>query len=357
MIRRLTVCRAPGTDPYENLALEQTLLERVEEGECILYLWQNARTVVIGRNQNPWKECRTALLEEEGGHFARRLSGGGAVFHDLGNLNFTFLMREEDYDLSRQLTVIERACRSLGVPAERSGRNDLLADGRKFSGNAFYHHLGRAYHHGTLMVDVDLDRVQRYLSPSKAKLAAKGVDSVRSRVVNLKEFVPDLTVDDLKTALVSAFASVYDVGTSPACPPIRKNLPNLSLRDQSADWSWQSVLPSSVQTLTPDKFDLGELRAKYASDAWLYGPRLPFTLSVEDRFPWGGVELQLNVNEGVIQSAKVYTDAMDETLAPRLEAALGGCPLRLPALQARLEAMETSQEQRQNLLSLLERSL
>ena len=357
MIRRLTVCRAPGTDPYENLALEQTLLERVEEGECILYLWQNARTVVIGRNQNPWKECRTALLEEEGGHFARRLSGGGAVFHDLGNLNFTFLMREEDYDLSRQLTVIERACRSLGVPVERSGRNDLLADGRKFSGNAFYHHLGRAYHHGTLMVDVDLDRVQRYLSPSKAKLAAKGVDSVRSRVVNLKEFVPDLTVDDLKTALVSAFASVYDVGTSPACPPIRKNLPNLSLRDQSADWSRQSVLPSSLQTLTPDEFDLGELRAKYASDAWLYGPRLPFTLSVEDRFPWGGVELQLNVNEGVIQSAKVYTDAMDETLAPRLEAALGGCPLRLPALQARLEAMETSQEQRQNLLSLLERSL
>ena len=272
MIRRLTVCRAPGTDPYENLALEQTLLERVEEGECILYLWQNARTVVIGRNQNPWKECRTTLLTEEGGRLARRLSGGGAVFHDLGNLNFTFLMREEDYDLSRQLRVIETACLSLGVPVERSGRNDLLADGRKFSGNAFYHHLGRAYHHGTLMVDVDLEMVQRYLSPSKAKLAAKGVDSVRSRVVNLKEFVPDLTVDNLKNALVSAFASVYDVGTSLACPPIRKNLPNLSLRDQSADWSRQSILPSSLQTLTPDKFDLGELRAKYASDAWLYGP-------------------------------------------------------------------------------------
>ena len=218
MITRLTVCVSPGTDPYENLALEQTLLERVGEGDLILYLWQNERTVVIGRNQNPWKECRTALLAEEGGRLARRLSGGGAVFHDLGNLNFTFLMAEADYDLPRQLTVLERACRSLGIPAQRSGRNDLLADGRKFSGNAFYKHNGRAYHHGTLMVDVDLEMVQRYLSPSKAKLAAKGVDSVRSRVVNLREFVPELTIEQLSDALTAALAEVYDAARA-ICPP------------------------------------------------------------------------------------------------------------------------------------------
>ena len=304
MITRLTVCRASGTDPYENLALEQTLLERMGEGACILYLWQNARTVVIGRNQNPWKECRTALLEEEGGHLARRLSGGGAVFHDLGNLNFTFLLREADYDLSRQLTVIERACQSLGIPAKRSGRNDLLADGRKFSGNAFYKHNGRAYHHGTLMVDVDLEMVQRYLSPSKAKLAAKGVDSVRSRVVNLREFVPELTIDRLADALINALEEVYAVGAH----SVRQN----------------------------DEFDLRALRAHYASDAWLYGQKLPFTVSVEDRFPWGGIEIQLNVNEGVIRQAKVYTDAMDETLAPRLEAALTGVSLRLEEISAAL---------------------
>ena len=209
MIRSLYVCRGRGTDPYENLALEEALLNRVGEGELILYLWQNERTVVIGKNQNPWKECRTALLAEEGGHLARRLSGGGAVFHDLGNLNFTFLMSAQDYDLPRQLAVIERACRSLGIPAARSGRNDLLADGRKFSGNAFYKHNGKAYHHGTLMVDVDLEMVQRYLSPSRAKLAAKGVDSVRSRVVNLREFVPTLSVRQLENALIAALAEVY----------------------------------------------------------------------------------------------------------------------------------------------------
>ena len=310
MIQRMLVCLSRGTDPYENLALEEALLHRVGAGELILYLWQNERTVVIGRNQNPWKECRTALLAEEGGHLARRLSGGGAVFHDRGNLNFTFLVHETDYDVSRQLSVIETACRSLGIPVERSGRNDLLADGRKFSGNAFYKHEGRCYHHGTLMVDVDTDLVQRYLSPSKAKLEAKGVDSVRARVVNLKEFVPDLTVQRLASALISALPAVYSAG---------EGIP-------------------AIQDLDPKAFDLGDLRAKYASDAWLYGPKLPFTLSCEDRFPWGGVELQLNVNEGVIRLAKVYTDALDETLAPKLEAALTGCPCRLPELRARLEA-------------------
>ena len=379
MIERLLVCRSGGYSPYENLALEEALLHRVGKGELILYLWQNERTVVIGKNQNPWKECRTALLSEEGGHLARRLSGGGAVFHDLGNLHFTFLMPAQDYDLPRQLTVIQRACRSLGIPAERSGRNDLLADGRKFSGNAFYKHNGKAYHHGTLMVDVDLDRVQRYLSPSKAKLAAKGVESVRSRVVNLREFVPTLTVEQLADALIAALAEVYSEGTgnreqgtgdrqqatgneTPVGavidrPPIRENLPDLSLRDQSADWSWQSVSPGPVQMLNVDDPDLLSLTEKYASDAWLYGPKLPFTLSVEDRFPWGGIELQLNVNEGVIQTAKVYTDAMDETLAERLERRLIGSAFRGEALEERLQGAALPDRQAADLRSLLRKAL
>jgi lipoate-protein ligase A len=212
---------------------------------------------------------------------------------------------------------------------QRSGRNDLLADGRKFSGNAFYHHLGRAYHHGTLMVDVDLDRVQRYLSPSKAKLAAKGVDSVRSRVVNLKEFVPDLTVQRLASALISALPVVYSAG---------EGIP-------------------AIQDLDPKVFDLGDLRAKYASDAWLYGPKLPFTLSVEDRFPWGGVELQLNVNEGVIRLAKVYTDALDETLSPTVEAALTGCAFRSDALLDAMNRTDLPDLQKTDVLSLLRKVL
>ena len=320
MIHRLFVCRARGTDPYENLALEEALLHRVGEGELILYLWQNERTVVIGKNQNPWKECRTALLEEEGGHLARRLSGGGAVFHDLGNLNFTFLMSEGDYDLPRQLTVLERACQGLGIPAQRSGRNDLLADGRKFSGNAFYSHAGKAYHHGTLMVDVNMEHVQRYLSPSKAKLAAKGVDSVRSRVVNLREFVPTLSIDTLAQALTTACSELYDV-------------------------------PAEVmEAETPE---LPELKKRYGSEAWLYGQKLPFTVSCEDRFSWGGVELQLQVNEGVIQAVKLYTDAMDDRLPPRVEAALQGVSLQKNPLEQALREACPEQAQREDFLRLL----
>ena len=330
MIERLLVCRSESYDPYHNLALEEALLNRVGKGELILYLWQNERTVVIGKNQNPWKECRTALLNEEGGHLARRLSGGGAVFHDLGNLNFTFLMSAEDYDLSRQLTVIEKACQSLGIPAQRSGRNDLLADGRKFSGNAFYSHAGKSYHHGTLMVDVDMEKVQRYLSPSKAKLAAKGVDSVRSRVVNLKEFVPELTIERLSDALIAALAETYFEN---------------------------AVGAHSVRPLDAEELDLRDLTAKYASDAWLYGPKLPFTASVEERFPWGGMEIQLDVNEGVIRAVKVYTDAMDDTLAPRLEAALAGIAYRAEALHRALTSLSLPAEQAEQLLTLLETAL
>ena len=331
MIQRLLICRSAGHDPYANLALEEALLHRVGKGELILYLWQNKRTVVIGRNQNPWKECRTALLEEEGGHLARRLSGGGAVFHDLGNLNFTFLMSAEDYDLARQLTVLERACRSLGIPAQRSGRNDLLADDRKFSGNAFYSHAGKAYHHGTLMVDVDIEMVQRYLSPSKAKLAAKGVDSVRSRVVNLREFVPDLTIDGLSDALIAALAEAYAAGAHGVRLPL--------------------------QSLGTDEMDLHTLREKYSSGEWLYGSKLPFTASVEDRCSWGGAEIQFNVSEGVIRAVKVYTDAMDDTLAPKLETALTECAFRIGSLRERFAALSLPAEQKANLLSLLETAL
>ena len=309
MIEALATYESGSFDPFLNLAMEQHLLETVSSGCCLLYLWQNENTVVIGKNQNPWAECRASLLEEEGGHLARRLSGGGAVFHDLGNLNFTFLMPTEDYDLARQQRVLLAACRSFGIPGSLSGRNDLTADGRKFSGNAFYHNGPRSYHHGTLLVDVDGEKLSRYLTPSKAKLETKGVASVRSRVVNLIELCPKLTIDGLKQALVAAFEQVYG----------RKSIP---------------------RTFTEaEERRVAELREQYASWAWRFGQRLPFTCRVEGRFPWGGVELQLQVNEGVIQRATVYSDAMDAAFPPALEQALTGCVFHREALSEKLHHM------------------
>ena len=302
MISRLLVLRTDSTDPYYNLALEEHLLNSVDEESCILYLWQNRHTVVIGRNQSPWLECHTEQLEAEGGFLARRLSGGGAVYHDMGNLNFTFLVRKENYDLPRQLSVIARACRSLGIPAEVSGRNDLTAEGRKFSGNAFYEHEGRCYHHGTLLIDVDMAQLGRYLTPSPAKLQAKGVRSVRSRVVNLRELRPDLTVAEMARRMEQAFSQVYGLAAEP--------------------------LDSSAL----DAGAVEALRRRYAGWDWLYGRRIPFTFQFAGKFPWGEITIQLAADGGVVREAAVYTDAMEADFAPLLEEALTGLPFRTEAL-------------------------
>ncbi len=184
------------TNPHRNLAREEALLLGFDGGasaDAVLYLWQNASTVVIGRNQNAWRECRTQQLEADGGTLARRTTGGGAVFHDLGNLNFSFLMPRAAYDLHRQLGVVQAAVRAFGIECEFSGRNDLLAGGRKFSGNAFRFTKDGALHHGTLMVKVDPERMAKYLQVSKEKLEAKGVKSVPSRVVESEMSLPDVS--------------------------------------------------------------------------------------------------------------------------------------------------------------------
>lgn len=322
MIEKIALYESTVYDPHRNLVVEQHLLEQVKPGSCILYLWQNQNTVVIGRNQNAWKECRTSLLEEEGGHLARRLSGGGAVFHDLGNLNFTFLLSQEDYDLDKQFSVIQETVRSFGIPAEKSGRNDVLSDGRKFSGNAFYRNGTQAYHHGTLLVDVDMQKMGRYLNPSKAKLQSKGVASVRSRVVNLRELNPEVTVEGLKTAMAEAFSKVYG-------RPVVK--------------LYQSML---------DMPYIDSLCRKNESWEWLYGQKTPFTFQWEERFSWGEIQINLLVKDCRISKAKVYSDAMDWSIAPKLEKALTGCLFSRDALREAIAAAETGVEA--DLSSILE---
>ncbi len=270
-------------DPWYNLALEELLLRRVRPGQVILYLWQNADTVVIGRNQNAWRECRCAALEDDGGKLARRLSGGGAVFHDLGNLNFTFVADRRLYDLKRQLQVILQAVRSLGVGAEFSGRNDLVASGRKFSGNAFYLDSAAAFHHGTVLVNTDFSRLGQYLQVSKAKMAAKGVSSVQARVTNLTEFNPAISVDAVKRSIAASFVKLY------------------------GHFGGELAVDQADQQLS-------DLYAKYSAWDWRYGKTPKFDASFSTRFAWGEVELALSLREGRIHQAKLFSDAMDADL-------------------------------------------
>ncbi len=296
------------TNPHRNLAREEALLLSFDSAQpdapAMLYLWQNAATVVIGRNQNAWRECRTALLEQEGGVLARRTTGGGAVFHDLGNLNFSFLLPRGAYNLERQLSVIRRAVQSFGIDCAFSGRNDLIADGRKFSGNAFRFTKAGALHHGTLMVAVDPEKLGRYLSVSPEKLTAKGVQSVRSRIVNLSELA-NVTIDSMKAALAKAFWLEYGV-----CDI--ENADALELPEYDA------------------------LATRNATWAWNYGATPAFDASFQHRFSFGGVELLLALKEGFVADATVYTDAMEPELSETLRAQLLGSPFTAKALGDRV---------------------
>ena len=162
--QRVRLVRSDVTNPWDNLAREEQLVNLCEESEAILYLWRNAHTVVVGRNQNPWAECRLDLLESEGGKLARRSTGGGAVYHDLGNHNYSFILPRKRYNMERQLAVILGALRGLGLDAEFSGRNDLVIGGRKFSGNAYQLTRDKGLHHGTLLFSADMAMLSRYLN-------------------------------------------------------------------------------------------------------------------------------------------------------------------------------------------------
>lgn len=303
---KLTVIHASGTSPYENLGLEQYLTSRPEPGQCILYLWQNRPTVVIGRNQNVWAECRLDAMEADGVLLARRLSGGGAVYHDLGNLNFTFIARSSLYSIPRHLEVILTALSMLGIFGEISGRNDLTVNGKKFSGNAFFQSGEFCCHHGTLLVDTDLSAMSRYLNVSKEKLASKGVASVPARVLNLKELAPSLTIKELCGALILAFGQVYQ-----AVPE------ELFLEE----------LPSEKLT---------QAARNFASPSWLYGRKISFNSRAARRFSWGNAELLFEVNAGTVQQVQLFSDAMDQEWIRLLLDALRGCPWSEKALKETL---------------------
>ncbi len=304
MIKRIQYYISNETNPYKNLATEFHLLNLVDSESIILYLWQNHDTVVIGRNQNPWAECNCQRLSEHNVRLARRLSGGGAVFHDLGNLNFTFLCSTENFHITRQAEVIKKACEKAELKAEVTGRNDILADGRKFSGNAFYNSQGKSYHHGTIMVSTDTSRLSDYLTPPPAKLRSKGVKSVKSRVVNLSELNPGLACSEMKDYMLKAFEEVYNMSAFPI---------NLT-----------------------DSDEISELAEHYSSWEYIYGKTFPFSTSFEDYFDWGYIQLLLDIKEGTISSVQVYTDALEHTLAESISSALTNCKFEKNAVRNKL---------------------
>lgn len=310
------IIKSLSYDPWVNLAIEEHLLEQITEDEVILYLWQNENTVVIGRNQNAWKECRHLDLEREGGKLARRLSGGGAVFHDLGNLNFTFIMKKKHYDLEKQLTVILQAVKKLGIKAEFSGRNDLLIGEKKFSGNAYYFNKDSALHHGTILINSDLTKLGCYLQVSLEKIRSKGIDSVQSRVVNLVEVCKEVTLDAVIKGMEESFIEVYGGDAQ------------------------EKAVDSKDFTIEP-------LVQKYSSWEWRFGNTPKFDISMSRRFGWGEIELGFCIKNALIDSVQVFSDAMDEGLIRDIGKSLAGCPFSKDIMFERISKSNGQSESQQ----------
>lgn len=295
---------SPSGDGWRNLAADEYFIDHMGENDILLYFYINSNAVIIGRNQNPWAECNLPAMERDNVQLVRRITGGGAVFHDEGNLNFSFIAGEKIYDVERQTGMILSAVRSLGIPCEFSGRNDLLADGKKFSGNAFCARKNIRQHHGTLLLNSDLSKLQNYLNVDPRKLQSKGVKSVRSRVCNLSEFVPGLNREGMLDALKEAFRAEYGEYIS---------LPVL------------------------DENEIKPYYEKQKSDQWRLGNTPRFDVEIENRFPWGNMQLLLTLRQGKVASAGVFSDAMDAELAGEVAALLSGCDYGAESLAAALQ--------------------
>lgn len=291
--------RNDSNDPHFNLALEEYVLKYLSPGEEYFILWQNSPSIIVGKHQNTLEEINLAYVKENNINVVRRLSGGGAVYHDLGNINFTFVInnvQKELLDFKKFTLPVIRSLDRLGVKAELSGRNDLTVDGKKFSGNAQYIYKDRLLHHGTLLFDSNLDRLQLALNVKTDKIASKGIKSVRSRVANIKDYLKDkITIHEFM----------------------------LLLRKYIFEFEGQNI---DEYKITEE--DINEIKnimsEKYVTWEWNYGESPPFNFKNSKRFNGGKVEVLLEVTDGILSECKIYGDFLGVGDVSEIEEKLKG---------------------------------
>lgn len=286
------------TDPRLNLALEEYLLREISTPQPILLFYINEPSVIIGRNQNTIEEIDTSYVQERGIHVIRRLSGGGAVYHDLGNLNFSFITDGKDnlHDFARFTEPVIAVLRDLGVDAELRGRSDIFANGKKISGNAQYATTTRMFSHGTLLFDTDLGEMLRTINPRQVEIESKAVQSVRNFVANIRELLPqDMTIANLKTTLLRG---MFGSGTAP------------QLALSPSDWA-------AVERLAD---------ARYRTWEWNIGRSPQYNVRKSERLPAGKIDARIQVSQGRIESVRLFGDFNGPRPVSELERALVDVP-------------------------------
>ncbi len=270
------------TDPRINLAIEEYAVKNLDINESYLLFYINEPSIIIGKNQNTIEEINTEYVEANGIHVVRRLSGGGAVYHDLGNLNFSFITKDDGdsfHNFRKFTEPVVNALQSMGVNAELSGRNDLLVEGKKISGNAQFATRGRMFSHGTLLFDSKMDHIVSALKVKKDKIESKGIKSVRGRVANITEFLTrKITIEEFrKLILIHIFEG-------------EENIQEYILTDE--DWE-------KIYALSKERYQIWD---------WNYGKSPKFNLQHSHRFPIGQIDVRFEVTRGVIKNCKIYGD-------------------------------------------------
>ena len=272
-----------SNDPYYNLALEEYFMKYKDMEEDILILWQNEPTIVIGKNQNAYEEINRDFVEKNNINVVRRMSGGGAVYHDLGNLNYTIIKNDGKLytnDFSFFALPVVACLKKFDVDAEFNGRNDITIDGKKFSGNAQYFYKKKVLHHGTLMFSSDLTTLSQALNVKREKMESKGIKSVKSRVTNISEYIKnDITLTNFRDSLL---ISMFHED--------RASIQNYDLTNEDI-----SVITEIKST-------------KYNTWEWNYGKSPQMSYQKELRYPAGSVSLKLYIKDGIIENCNLYGD-------------------------------------------------
>ncbi|RZT24129.1 MULTISPECIES: lipoate--protein ligase [Fictibacillus] len=270
------------TDPRVNLAIEEFALKHLDINETYLLFYINEPSIIIGKNQNTVEEINAEYVRDQGIHVVRRLSGGGAVYHDLGNLNFSFITKDDGnsfHDFKKFTDPVVKALKKLGVNAELSGRNDILAEGKKISGNAQFSTKGRMFSHGTLLFDSEIENVVSALNVRMDKIESKGIKSIRSRVTNIREHLDeDMTMEEFKETLLTYLFEAFD------------SVPKYELTE--SDWT-------EIRKIS---------RERYANWDWNYGKSPKFNVELSNRFAAGSIDIRLHIVKGIIQESKIFGD-------------------------------------------------
>ncbi len=307
-------------DPRINLAIEEYALKNLDINETYLLFYINEPSIIIGKNQNTVEEINTNYVEDNGIHVVRRLSGGGAVYHDLGNLNFSFITKDDGdsfHDFAKFTKPVTEALKKLGVNAELSGRNDITAeDGRKISGNAQFSTRGRMFSHGTLMLDSEIENVVSALNVKTEKIKSKGIKSIRSRVANISEFLEEpISMEEFKHLILRYIFDVEDV----------KDVPQYKLTAE--DWD-------NIHKLADER---------YKNWDWNYGRSPKFNIQHTKRIEGAGsYDVRLDVSKGTIQNAKVFGDFFGVGDIHVIEDTLIGCRYERQAISEALDEVDIS---------------